>query len=219
MSATVMAQGAETGMLKIRSGFSKPLGAFGKNTGTLDYSGFVTSGVNFGFEGVYYFSDYAGFGGLINYNASKIDEERLIGAYINSNINYDTAFVNVNPFRSVVAMFGIYYDFPVSNFMAFTFKMMAGSLIVNKPSGTITVRNNVSSNISITETSNLSSKFGIYIGVGMRFNPGGNWNLTTDLEYIGSKVDFVYEVNGSEVERTNYIKLLTFSIGLAYFIE
>jgi len=212
-------QGDESGMLKLRIGYAQPFGAFGKNSGSLDYSGFVTGGPQYGFEGVYFFSENAGFGGLFSYSRNKVDEQRLAGAYINSNINYDTAFATVNPFSTIIGMFGIYYDLPVADFMAFTFKMMAGSLMVIKPEGVVRVQNRVTSNIQFVETSNFSSKFAIYTGAGLRFNPIGNWNITTDIEYIGSQLDFSYNRNNEPVKSSNRIQILTFTFGIAYFID
>ena len=218
-SPVVKAQGDETGMLKLRIGYAQPFGSFGKNSGNLDFSGFVTGGPQYGFEGVYFFSENAGLGGLLSYSRNKVDEQRLAGAYINSNINYDTAFATVNPFSTIIGMFGIYYDLPVADFMAFTFKMMAGSLMVIKPEGVVRVQNRVTSNIQFVETSNFSSKFAIYTGAGLRFNPIGNWNITTDIEYVGSQLDFSYNRNNEPVKSSNRIQILTFTFGIAYFID
>ncbi|MBG0783116.1 MAG: outer membrane beta-barrel protein [Bacteroidales bacterium] len=219
---TLRAQGQHeegTGMVKLRTGYAQPFGSFGKNSGSLDYNGFVAGGVHYGFEAVYFFSKNAGFGGLLSYNRNKIDDRRLSSAYINSNINYDTAFVNVDPFSSIIGMVGIYFDFPVADFMAFTFKMMAGSLMVKKPEGVVRIQNQVTTNLQIIESSNFSSKFAIYNGVGLRFNPINNWNITFDVEYIGSKLDFSYTRNNDVIKRTNHIQILTFTLGIAYFIE
>ncbi|MDA3943335.1 MAG: outer membrane beta-barrel protein [Bacteroidetes bacterium] len=217
--AVAFGQGAESGMFKLRSGISVPLGSYGKNGGTLDYSGFVGRGTNFGAEAVYFYGEHVGFGGLLSYSSFKLDNERFAGAYVNSNINYDTAFINVNPFRTLVGVVGFYFDLPVGDYFAFTMKMMVGSHIVQKPAGVVTVENRVSSAINFVETSTISSKFALYTGCGFRVNPYENWSITADIEYVGSKLSFEYKENANAVRNEKNIKTLVFSFGIAYFIE
>jgi opacity protein-like surface antigen len=215
----IFGQGENTAMFKLRGGVSLPFGSFGKNNGGLNYSNFVSSGSNFGVEGVYFYSENVGFGGLLSYSTFKIDNERMAGAFINSNINYDTAFINVNPFRTMVGVVGLYVDLPVSDYFAITLKMLVGSHIVQKPEGIVTVENTVSTNIKFVETSALDSQFALYTSAGMRINPYDNWNVTIEAEYVGSKMEFEFEKNGVSARSSNAIKTLVFSFGIAYFLE
>ncbi len=217
--ATMYGQGEKTAMFKLRGGVSLPFGSYGKNSGALEYAGFVSSGSNFGAEAVYFYGKNVGFGGLLSYSSFKIDSERLAGAYINSNINYDTAFVNVNSFKTIVGAMGFYFDLPVSDYFAFTMKMLVGSHIVHKPQGVITIDEISGTRKNIEETSSLDSQFAIYTSAGMRINPYDNWNVTIEVEYVGSNMEFEFEKNGSPTRSNAAVKTLVFSFGIAYFLE
>lgn len=216
---TAYAQREKTGMFKLRGGLSVPIGSFGKNTGLLDYSRFVKTGSNYGIEAVYFFNENIGFGGLLSYSIFKIDNEGMAGAVINSNINYDAAFTKVNPFKTIVGAVGFYFDFPATDFLAFTMKMMIGMHIVQKPEGIVTVEDKTGSQIKFEETANFDSQFALYNGAGIRINPYDNWNITIELEYIGSKLEFEYKKNGIPSISSAVVKNLVFSFGIAYFLE
>lgn len=213
------AQGEKTAMFKLRGGVSIPFGSFGKNSGALDYSSFVTNGSNVGAEAVYFYGKNVGFGGLLSYSSFKIDNERLVGAYINSNSDYDTAYVNVNSFKSIVGVVGFYFDLPVSDYFAFTMKMLVGSHIVQKPQGVITIDEKSGTRKNIAETSSFDSQFALYTSAGMRINPYDNWNVTIEVEYVGSKMEFDYQKNGTSARSNAAVKMLVFSFGIAYFLD
>lgn len=217
--ATAFGQGEKTAMFKLRGGVSAPFGSFGKNSGTLDYSGFVTSGSNFGAEAVYFYGKNVGFGGLLSYSNFKIDNNRFAGAFINSNVDYDTAFINVNPFKTIVGVVGFYFDLPVSDYFAFTLKMLVGSHIVRKPEGVVSVDDIAGTRSIFTETSAVDSQFALYTSAGMRINPYDNWNLTIEVEYVGSKMEFNYKKNGASTRSNGAVKTLVLSFGVAYFLE
>lgn len=217
--ATTYGQGEKTAMFKLRGGVSVPFDTFGKNSGSLDYSGFATNGSNIGAEAVYFYSENVGFGGLLSYSSFKIDNNRMVGAYINSNSEYDTAYVNVNPFHTTVAVMGFYFDLPVSDYFAFTMKMLVGSHIVQKPEGVVTVDDKAGTRSIFTETSTSDSQFALYTSAGIRINPYDNWNLTIELEYVGSKMEFEYQRNSSTTRSNAGIKTLVLSFGIAYFLE
>jgi len=212
-------QGRETGMLKLRTGYANPINSFGKFAGKLDYSSFVKGGAHFGLEGYYFYSANVGFGGLFSFNRNKVDSHRLSGAYINSNIEYDTAFANVDPFNSVIGLVGFNFDLPVNDYVAFTFKMMTGALIVTKPSGNIRVETTDGDELFFRETEDTRAKFTIFTAAGMRFSPLRNWSITTEFEYIGAQLKFSYKMNEVIVKRSNQVQLLMLNIGIAYFIE
>jgi len=212
-------QGEKTAMFKLRGGVSLPFDSFGKNSGKLDYSGFTMSGSNFGAEAVYFYGKNVGFGGLLSYSSFKIDNERLAGAYINSNINYDTAFVNVNSFKTIVGVMGFYFDLPVSDYFAFTMKMLVGSHIVQKPKGSVSVETKMGLNEAFNETAVFDSQFAIYTSAGIRINPYENWNVTIEVDYVGSNLEFDYKRNGIPTRTKSEVKYLVFSFGIAYFLE
>jgi len=212
-------QGKETGMLKLRTGYGIPIKSFGKFTGDLDYSSFVTGGAHYGLEGFYFYSENVGFGGLLSYNRNKIDAQRFTGAYINSNFIYDTAFVNINPFRTVIGLVGFCFDLPLNEYAAFTFKMMAGALTVTKPAGIVRVQTEDGDELFFRETKDTRAKFTIFTAAGMRFSPLPDWSVTMEVEYIGAQFDFSYKMNEAPVNRTNHVQLLMLNFGIAYFIE
>lgn len=216
---TAYAQREKVAMFKLRGGLTVPIDYFGKNRGKLDYSGFVKIGSNYGFEAVYFFSENIGFGGLLSYNILKVDNVRLTGAVINSNINYDTAFVKVNPFKTIVGTVGFYFDLPATDYFAFTMKMMIGTHIVQKPEGVITVVDKTGLQFKLEETAIFESQFAIYTGAGIRVNPYDNWNVTVDIEYVGSRFEFEYKKNGVPSISSSVVKNLVLSFGIAYFLE
>ncbi|MBZ0244188.1 MAG: outer membrane beta-barrel protein [Bacteroidales bacterium] len=217
--ATTYGQGEKTAMFKLRGGVSVPIGLFGKNSGNLDYSGFVSRGLNFGAEAVYFYNENVGLGGLLSYSSINVDNNRLAGAYINSNDDYDTAIASVNPFKTIVGAIGFYFDLPVSDYFAFTIKMLVGSHIVERPEGVTTVDDKAGMHSTITETSTFDSQFALYTGAGMRINPYDKWNLTIEVEYIGSNMEFDYKKDGIRTISNEAVKTLVLSFGIAYFLD
>jgi hypothetical protein len=212
-------QGDNAAMFKLRGGLSIPFGSFGKNKGALDYAGFASNGTNLGIETVYFYSENVGIGGILSHSSFKIDAVRLAGAFINSNSNYDTAFVNVNPFKTTVAALGFYFDLPVTDYFAFSLKMLGGSHIVKKPSGVVTIDEKDGTRLSLKETSTFDSQFALYFSAGIRVNPYDNWNITMDVEYVGSKLEFDFQKNGVKSRNNAAVKTLVFSFGIAYFLN
>ena len=212
-------QREKNAMFKIRGGISVPFDSFGKNSGKLDYSGFTKIGSNFGAEAVYFYSQNVGIGGLLSYSSFKIDDIRLAGAYINSNIDYDTAFADVNPFKTIAAVFGFYFDFPITDYFALTMKMLAGSHIVQKPKGSVSVETKTGLNETFNETAVFDSQFALYTSAGFRVKPYYNWNVTFEVEYVGSNLEFDYKINGTPTLTKAEVKTLVLSFGIAYFLN
>lgn len=218
-AVSISAQEKGTGIVKVRMGMALPTSDFGKNDGSLQYSSFVGNGLNMGFESAYFYNDNIGIGVLLSYNRTRIDQNRLVGAYINANNQYDTAFSNVAPFRMVAGLIGIHFNLPVNDYFAFTMKFMMGTFVVQKPAGTVKVFQNDNTVQLFSQTENISSNFAILPGLGFRINPIENWGITTDMEYIGSTLPFKFNDSGQSVEIEQAIKLFVVSFGIQYTIH
>ncbi len=196
-----------------------PTGDFGKNDGSLQYTSFASKGQSYGFEATYFRSNNIGLDLLVFVNNNRLDENRLIGAYMNSNSLFDTAFVSVDPFRTLGGMLGMYFDLPVTDFFSFNLKFLMGTYIVQKPAGEVRVLTQQSETLLFSQTETISSKFAILTGVGIKASPIQNWGVTIDAEYIGSGLEFVFNENGQSVSIDKNVKYFLISFGISYLIE
>lgn len=213
------AQEDGTGMAKFRMGIAMPVGEFGKHEGSLQYSSFATSGLNIGYETAYFYTDNIGFGLYLSYNRNKIDEHKLVGAYLNTDALYDTAVSSVKPFRSFIGAVGLYLYIPFNDYFAFTSKMLIGSFVVHKPVGVVNIETFDGHNVSYNQTSTTSSKFAMLTGLGFQLTPIPRWSVTADIEYIGSTMSFTYNEKGVSAEHEEAVKFLQIAFGVSFKIE
>jgi hypothetical protein len=200
--------------LAVNGGYSLPNSSFGKLEGSLTYNTFAKPGLNFGFEGAYFYSENIGFGMLVNMHIHAIDLDKLQQEYLKNYPEYSQAKADVSPFITVAPMMGFFSDLPVSNQFSFTFKLLTGFYIARKPAGKIVLTGNVPR--TFDEQAAFSTNFAFYSSAGIRYSPFFHWSLHLNVEFVSSNFHFEFEKDGKDAVQNQLVRSILFTTAIAY---
>jgi opacity protein-like surface antigen len=216
--ATVNAQNKNWN-LGISIGSSFPLGNFASKDINNSKAGWAITGANFGLKFNYKLDKgYFGLSALLNSQFNPIDVDQM--AKESENLYPDYSWkIDATSWKTNCILFGAFATLPISEKVNFEPHGMIGLMISNSPEITSTAK--IGGNTSWGKQNETSaSSFAYLVGVGFKYKLTNKLNLLGNLDYLGSKPEFLnVEITGSSGGRqtntlTQNISNLNLSLGI-----
>ena len=203
------------GLTEFHAGVALPMFDFGSKHGT-KLADHVNLGLNLGGSVAYFYSRQVALEFDLNYNRNGVNAAGLADAYVNTDtLTNISATVNSGSFQDVSGAIGLRFDIAPNEYFSFVFKAAGGLRLVYKPEATIKL-NTITGSQSYVESSDTQVFFALYSSAGVRIKVSDQMDVHIATSYIGSKINFEFLRNGSEVVEYTHLGNLMFNIGVGY---
>ncbi|MCF6319951.1 MAG: hypothetical protein L3J83_11885 [Proteobacteria bacterium] len=115
----------------LRTSVSVPLGKYGDNI--LEVGSFTTSGVSFGVEGAWFFSNYLGLGIDVNYSLHPVNASALATEMVKADPFLVDLTLRSEPYSMLALMAGFYSSFELSGRVSLQPKLLGGIMFGKTP--------------------------------------------------------------------------------------
>lgn len=222
---------AQSNYLNLSMGASIPLGDF-KSTEDASTTGYAGTGFALNVEGKYFFIDYLGVAGTINYATNSTDEDALEASWLeyvknlypdyiippDANIQFNTSLWN-----TVSILVGPVLSFPFSR-ISFELKAQAGVSFITPPKRELYIT--YTNNEIYNNSGGHNTAFGYTLGAAFVFQANENYGLRIAADYFGSKAKLDLEssvddgMGGSEIVTEVWevpVTAINATVGIVYF--
>jgi hypothetical protein len=205
----------DRGLTEIHVGAAMPMFNFGSGNGT-HLANHANVGLNIGSSVAYFYSRQVALEFDFNYNRNGVNTSKLADSYVNADtvINI-SATATAGSFQDISGAVGLRFDIAPNEYFSFVFKASGGLRLVYKPEGTINL-STINGTQKFVETSDTQVQFALYSSMGARIKITDQMDVHFAASYMGSKINFEFKRNGSEVIEYTHLGNLMFNIGIGY---
>ena len=196
-------------------GASMPAGDYGDVNPNNDNAGYADVGPEVSIEGVYFFSDYVGFGAKFGNNVHFLDQLGYRNSLMQGD-NVEEVYINYTyPYTNVYAQVGVFFNLPLTEQFHITPKVMGGMLFSMDAYIDAEIQYENGDYEYIDNTRSTSFTFTPLFGVDLRYVVSDDAMVQLSVDRISAKQDFGYDIYGNFTGKQQRYTWYTISLGVA----